>query len=289
MYKIKTIIKTFFGFKSVQKIFSTLVVSIFFGFVLLWVLKSDHYNEKVEEKSVKYCEKQNIQIGDIKREYFISSSAKELKNKSVPLFIFLHGMEKRWPNPNDTKLTYDFISQLAQEKKFIAIFPKGSKGSCDWDNNKHIDSYCWSTREDNDRVFIKLLKEYIQQTYKTDANKIYLSGFSNGGFFVANQIFRHHLDDNYTGYGIHSGGGYIYLNDPIFNYKEKFPIFMSVGRRDIYQLTSMRYLGNTFLKLGWNQSNNLRYFEFNGEHEMSKSELQDEIYFFLEHQNKKMK
>jgi len=289
MDKIIKLIKIFFASKHVHKAFTTFIFSIIFSCFLIWLIKSNYYEKKVEEQSMRHSLKEKFKIENSKREYYISPSAKYLKGKSRPLFIFIHGIEQDWPNSNDTKLTYSTVNKLAIKEKFIAIFPKGSKGSCDWDNNKYINYYCWSTKDNKDRVFIKSLKDYIQKTYKTDPKKVYLIGFSNGGFFVVNQIFKHHLEDKYTGYGINSGGGDANLNDPIFNYKEKFPIFMSVGKKDTYQLDTMRYLAGIFLKLGWKQKQDLMYHEFDGVHEINKNDLEDEIYFLLNYKNSNSK
>ena len=64
---------------------------------------------------------------------------------------------------------------------------------------------------------------------------------------------------------------------------------MSVGKKDTYQLDTMRYLAGIFLKLGWKQKQDLMYHEFDGVHEINKNDLEDEIYFLLNYKNSNSK
>lgn len=221
----------------------------------------------------------NIKINSKERDYFLSTNHKKLKDKNVPLYIFLHGITLNWDKDNELKKEYYKINSLAEKYNFIAVFPKGSKGSCDWDNGKYKNYYCWSTKNEFDRNFIKTLADEIIFSHGINKDKVFLSGFSNGGFFVVDYILRHEEND-FSGYGIHSGGGYLLKSDKIIKSKRKFPLFLSIGDNDEYQFNQMKDLYETFLKLSWKENTNIKFYEFRGFHKINIDSIEKEIKFY---------
>ncbi|GIW23514.1 MAG: hypothetical protein KatS3mg068_2521 [Candidatus Sericytochromatia bacterium] len=247
-----------------------------FLFVLLIAL---FYINYIQNRITNF-EKLSIKVNSKERFYFVSTNYKKLKNKNPPIYIFLHGITLNWEQDEELKKNYYKINNLAEKYNFIAIFPQGSKGSCDWENGKYKNYYCWSTSKEIDRNFIKLLADKVVSDYKANKDKIFLSGFSNGAFFVVDYIFRHE-DNDFTGYGIHSGGGYLLKKDKINKYKQRFYIFMSVGDHDEYQYNQMKDLYKTFLKLNWKENINIKFYEFRGFHKINIDSIEKEIKFFL--------
>jgi poly(3-hydroxybutyrate) depolymerase len=246
-----------------------------FLFVLIIALIYMNY---IQKRVVKF-ELNKIKINSKERNYFISTNHEKLKNKNVPLYIFLHGIVLDWENDEDLKKDYYKINNLAEKYNFIALFPQGSKGSCDWNNGKYKDYYCWSTKTEFDRNFIKILTDEIVTNYGINKDKVFLSGFSNGGFFVVDYILRRDNTD-FSGYGIHAGGGYLLKSDKIIKSKNRFPIFMSVGDHDEYQFNQMKDIYETFLKLSWKENINIKFYEFRGFHKISIDSIEKEIKFF---------
>ncbi len=233
------------------------------------------------EDNKNVLEKKYLKIGEQKRECYLSYSVNKLKGKKAPVIIFLHGMDGAWPNRFFTKPQYQYINQVAWKKNFIAVFPKGTIGACNTKNNhKYLLYYCWSTKDNIDRNFLISLKNTVVSQYQADPEKVYLLGFSNGGYFVANYIINYH-NNNFAGFGINSAGGNFENNFRPADFTEKFPISLNVGKKDEYQLEPMRKLKNDFLKLGWKLDDNLHYQEFNAQHEMSRNAFDQEIDFLL--------
>jgi poly(3-hydroxybutyrate) depolymerase len=249
-----------------------LLISLFFWYANTIQKRADEDNKNVLEKKV-------LKIGNQSRDCYLSSSIKKLKGKKSPLVIFLHGMDGAWPNRYFTKPQYEYINKSAWKKNFIAVFPKGTLGACNAENDhKYLLYYCWSAKNNTDRDFLISLKDTVVSLYDADPKKVYLLGFSNGGYYVADYL-THYSHNDFAGYGINSAGGELPENSSLF--KDKFPVSLNVGNKDEYQLEPMRKLKNNFVNLGWKLGENLQYQEFDARHEMSKNALDSEIDFLL--------
>jgi len=257
-----------------MKVIRQLLAAIF----LLWLFS--WYFGQVDTVTIT---KKSLEVGDKKRTYYLSTNSEKLKNKNVPLVIFLHGMDRGLTKKSTTNLQYSFIDTVAKDQSFIALFPRGSLGACDWDNNKYKDFYCWDTKDNFDRTFVRLLAEQLAKEFGTNPQKAFLIGYENGGYFVVSYILRHHLGD-FSGYGIHSAGGYLFKNDPIRNYDyEKFLISMNIGTDDPYHQEDMKNLQKTFIDLGWKLNKNFRYHKFPGGLQLDNKSFKEELKFFFTH------
>ena len=97
---------------------------------------------------------------------FLISKSKNTKPQA--LFIFLHGIGKRGKEINTLKSMAKLIHKNTSKYNMLTVLPQcswGDKGKGWWDS-KDLD----------------LLLKHIQKSYKVDSNRIYLSGFSMGGF-----------------------------------------------------------------------------------------------------------
>jgi poly(3-hydroxybutyrate) depolymerase len=257
-----------------MKALKFLVIGLLFLGLFNWYTKSVKTRSDADNSG--YIEPFKILVDKKERKCFLSSSVKKLADKQAPIVIFLHGMDGAWPNRNFTKPQYEFINKLAWEKEFIAVFPQGTEGSCNNFNERSMFYYCWSTKDDRDRKFIRILRDAVLAQFKADPEKVFLIGFSNGGYFAADYLFS---KDNklFAGYGIHSAGG----NGNLTALGNKPSVSLEVGLKDTYQLDDMRNLKKEMVKLGWQPGNNLNYQEFLGSHEINKEAFKNEIDFFL--------
>lgn len=115
---------------------------------------------------------ESIQVGDRTRLYdlYVPSTP---KNDPLPLVIALHGSG----GTGKTMERTTGLSQLAEQEKFIVVYPDAI--------NKHWDARRRSTPETtNDVGFISALIEKLEQQYPIDRDRIYVTGFSNGGTFT---------------------------------------------------------------------------------------------------------
>ncbi len=250
-------------------------------FLMLFYWYTGAVKSKSDNDPTQHIIKKTLTFDKIERDIYISSSANRLKEKNAPLVIFLHGLDGAWPSRRFTKPQYEFINQLAWKNNFIAVFPKGTEGACYEPKvdkkNEFMFNFCWDTKTDKDRIFIRKLREAMINQYKVDPEKVFLIGFSNGGYFVSD-YFLFHQDNLFKAYSVYSAGAYK-------NYKEsktdfsKTKISLNVGNQDEYQKDDMLELKEFLITKGIND--NLKYSEYPAKHEISKSALEADIQFFF--------
>jgi polyhydroxybutyrate depolymerase len=94
----------------------------------------------------------------------------------VPLLLMLHGRDG--DGSRISALTG--FNKLADEKNFIVLYPDGIDNQ--WNYVKDVPGYSSMTQDDTG-FLLELLDEVMGQ-YNIDKNRIYVSGFSNGGFMT---------------------------------------------------------------------------------------------------------
>jgi polyhydroxybutyrate depolymerase len=119
---------------------------------------------------------EQITVDGISRKFvaYIPSSANAADK--LPVIISLHG---RLGTGKGMMSFADFRS-LAQKEKFIIVCPDGIDHS--WNDGRPTPA---QKKGINDVKFIDQLITYIINTYHADANKIYITGMSNGGFMTS--------------------------------------------------------------------------------------------------------
>lgn len=125
------------------------------------------------------------------------------RGSSPPLVIAFHGTTDPWGHPKTEWITRDGdpsgIRALSNDNGFVVAVPEsrlwGEAGCVDWDNHGGWSAYYWETKcnnaplrgpDPNANEDLLLVKEIIARTrtsYNIDLNRVYLLGFSNGGFF----------------------------------------------------------------------------------------------------------
>ena len=114
---------------------------------------------------------ETIQVGDDKREYrLVIPASIDLKHPS-PLVVAFHGM---LVDSKDVMPLYTRFNETAAKHKFVLAYPNAIGGSWGLSAEK--------TRKD--LAFFDALLSKLQEEYKIDANRIYVVGMSNGGYFA---------------------------------------------------------------------------------------------------------
>ena len=122
-----------------------------------------------------YCttKRQNVD-----REFYVYlPNGMDLSNSQVPLLFSLHGYTSRalW------NMGYSGFQSLADEDKFIAIYPQGtilpSTGETHW----NVGGWTYGSPTD-DVDFISSLIDWAYSEFKIDRSRVYSTGMSNGGY-----------------------------------------------------------------------------------------------------------
>ena len=107
-------------------------------------------------------------VNGVTREYIIYVPESYSGTSSLPLLISFHGLTSNM----ELNFNYTNFNELAESENFIVVHPNGI-------NKK------WTLRDSNnpDIDFIELLLDKLENDYKIDSNRIYITGMSNGGNF----------------------------------------------------------------------------------------------------------
>ena len=118
---------------------------------------------------------QNININEQERTYLLHLPKDYQAQNNYPLVVLLHGANL---SAKDMIAITDFNS-TADKHGFIALYPNGQNKSWDYLSRPELNS---------DTLFIKSLVAKITKDYNVDSNRIYLAGFSNGGFMAERML-----------------------------------------------------------------------------------------------------
>lgn len=141
------------------------------------------------DRKILFDKPQTLTHDGIERSYRVRLPKNYDKNQRYPVVFAFHGLGDQGKHLE----FYSGLSNLAQEQSFIAIYPEGIKQSwnggicCDYAEEHNID----------DVGFVKSLLASLHEQYSIDDDKIYATGFSNGGVLVARLIQE--LPDTFAG------------------------------------------------------------------------------------------
>ena len=143
---------------------------------------------------------QTISIGGTTR-YYLLNVPSGAADTPLPLVFALHGYDM-----NNVALVdlYDFTAQSGN--KAITVLPQG-EGPAPGNTSHWGDQVLKSTWMANtaNYDFLQTLKADIQSKFCVDASRVYMTGFSMGGFFTNSVACAHH--DWFRGFAPVSGGG----------------------------------------------------------------------------------
>lgn len=163
-----------------------------------------------------------IQIDGLTRSWveYIPSRFRYTSDEGVPLVIALHG----------SALNGLYLAErtqwikLAEEFNFIILFPDGSIG-------KGI-APVWNWLRDgsqwDDVAFIQTMMNEVSKRLPVDTSRIYLYGHSMGGMFM--QTLVGYLNGTFAAA---AGTGCAFASIPEVEVKEKTPVFVLFGERDL--------------------------------------------------------
>ena len=114
---------------------------------------------------------ESLTVGKQKRTYrLVVPKAVDL-DKPAPLVVAFHGMGI---DSKDLMPKYTKLDDLARDKKFVLAYPEA-------------EGRAWGLAPEkvtNDLAFFDELLKTLQAKYKIDADRVYVLGMSNGGYFA---------------------------------------------------------------------------------------------------------
>ncbi len=111
------------------------------------------------------------------REYMIFIPDTYSESQKFPLVIYLHSLG--WTPQKDMEVTQ--LNQVADNNEFMVVYP--SAIGLNW-NSGIGDRVGWKTPDVNDVGFIDELIDTLSTSYSIDLDRIYATGWSNGGFMA---------------------------------------------------------------------------------------------------------
>ena len=128
----------------------------------------------------------NITVDGISRRYAIYIP-KDLGISPVPLVFELHGggvYIEDMTGESGHKTPYKLWMELADNVKFIVVYPEGLNGAYNKPTWNDCRGDCNVNSDADDVHFMAELINIIEAKYPIDQNRIYVSGTSNGGFMA---------------------------------------------------------------------------------------------------------
>ena len=120
---------------------------------------------------------QTLDHAGVEREYFLHAPAAHDGASNLPLLFNFHG----FGGTASSQLDWADFRSLADEHGFLVVYPQGTEmsGSTHWnsglpggDNKSTADDF----------GFVLALIDHIAASYNVDSDRIYATGYSNGGF-----------------------------------------------------------------------------------------------------------
>jgi polyhydroxybutyrate depolymerase len=122
----------------------------------------------------------SLAVGGLKRSYFVHVPKGHDPEKPTPVVVALHGATMNGP----MMAWFSGLNQKADEARFIAVYPNGTGAlsSFTWNGG----DCCGSAMRNNvdDVGFIKALLDKLAQDVRLDAQRVYVTGMSNGAIMA---------------------------------------------------------------------------------------------------------
>ncbi len=116
----------------------------------------------------------------INRTYSVYLPSDLESSGSVPLLVALHGgggSAEKWPG-----YTNNGFERLADREGFILVYPNGLEGH--WNDGRGVDRFYSQHENIDDAGFLARLIDVLKASYPIDANRVYVTGASNGGMMA---------------------------------------------------------------------------------------------------------
>jgi polyhydroxybutyrate depolymerase len=113
--------------------------------------------------------------GDTERYYFLTVPESYSPDEPLPLLLVFHG----YTSSARYIRRYSGFDALAEQEGFIAVYPQGTL----LDDKTHWNVGGWTLQSTTDDVdFVETLIDHLTGEYAIDAERIYATGMSNGGY-----------------------------------------------------------------------------------------------------------
>jgi polyhydroxybutyrate depolymerase len=174
---------------------------------------------------------ETVKVGDVTREYRLVVPKTVDLTKPAPLVIAFHGM---LIDSKDFMPMYTKLNETAEKHKFILAYPEAISKS-------------WGLAPDkvkNDLAFFDRLLRKLSAEHKIDADRVYVVGMSNGGYFA--HLLGKERSKTVAAVASHSGPLGLQTLFGI-NAARKFPVLIVHGDKD------------NLLPVDWARDNRDRY------------------------------
>ncbi len=112
----------------------------------------------------------NFNFDGLNRTYSVYLPASFQPDESVPLLVALHGLTQN----GNTMMSFSGFNAIADTGNFVVVYPNGISNS--WNVGLSGGSNA------DDVGFLLALVDTLYQQFNIDYNRVYATGFSNGGF-----------------------------------------------------------------------------------------------------------
>jgi len=180
---------------------------VFLGLLFITACKKDKINNNANVEGFR-----TIVRGSDTREYIIHIPRSYNTNNPTPLIINFHGFGGTAADfIKESGSGSNGLNAVADNNNFLVAYPQGverSKGDAEWDPGDNGSTNI----NDNDIYFTEQLIAEISTEFNVDPNKVYATGYSNGGMMAYGLACK--KADKIAAVGIMSG---IMLNDNTCN------------------------------------------------------------------------
>lgn len=167
----------------------------------------------------------NLKVGGASRSFVVHVPGGVSK---PPVVYFVHGYGGDGAGfANDTK-----ADKLADREKFIAVYPSAVSGS-------------WSMYDTADYPYLRAILDTVDARYKVDRNRVYCTGFSQGGFISFGAGYKH--PEIFA--AVAPVSGHIPSFPTAAPLMRPVSMFLTFGTNDISNVASFMEDVNTWLRL----------------------------------------
>ena len=198
-------------------------------------------------------------------------------DRPMPMLIFFHGTDFNLdPVENERRyMYYTGLGNTADRNGFILVLPtapvvQGSNGT----------ALAWEYDIPENDAFVQALLDHLTTQYNIDESRIYIAGFSSGGFYTAHLFV--HYSTTFTAFAVFSAGTpSTYYDNPSYADRH-IPGYIRVGTNDDqYFIDLARELRDLMITAGWELGVNLDYYEIPGLGHNYDSSQNQEMWNFL--------
>ena len=150
----------------------------------------------------------------------------KMPQKAAPLFLVFHGSNQTGERMR--AFSGNMFDELAQEHGSVVVYPDGYKGH--WNDARVSSNFATRKAGINDVTFTRALIDEMRSRYDSDAKKVYLAGYSNGGQMVIRLI--HERAYSFAGAVIIAATQPVAANFLIASRETSLPILLLHGTAD---------------------------------------------------------